>query len=169
MRKMHADRLIACNGLIVISMMIATVALAQAPAPQPPEPKIPPALVPSYVVDLMTAEGIGAFEGRWKTMEAKIVEGPALPNAMPGYKTSYDITPHAGEAGFDDSSWPAIEAKGLTDRRGGGKVSFFWFRTNLTIPAKIETFRSEEHTSELQSRLHLVCRLLLEKKKKKKI
>src|SRR3989449_3902376 len=30
------------------------------------------------------------------------------------------------------------------------------------------TGRSEEHTSELQSRLHLVCRLLLEKKKKKK-
>src|SRR2546429_7270866 len=32
-----------------------------------------------------------------------------------------------------------------------------------TAPAR----RSEEHTSELQSRLHLVCRLLLEKKKKK--
>src|SRR5687768_17899632 len=30
-----------------------------------------------------------------------------------------------------------------------------------------EQERSEEHTSELQSRLHLVCRLLLEKKKKK--
>src|SRR3989442_8980803 len=29
-----------------------------------------------------------------------------------------------------------------------------------------ETLRSEEHTSELQSRPHLVCRLLLEKKKK---
>src|SRR2546422_7101537 len=29
----------------------------------------------------------------------------------------------------------------------------------------IRTLRSEEHTSELQSRLHLVCRLLLEKKK----
>src|SRR2546422_524788 len=29
-----------------------------------------------------------------------------------------------------------------------------------------EALRSEEHTSELQSRLHLVCRLLLEKKKK---
>src|SRR5687768_18193897 len=28
------------------------------------------------------------------------------------------------------------------------------------------TLRSEEHTSELQSRLHLVCRLLLEKKKR---
>src|SRR5690554_7659084 len=30
----------------------------------------------------------------------------------------------------------------------------------------IQTSRSEEHTSELQSRPHLVCRLLLEKKKK---
>src|SRR2546422_8613476 len=30
-----------------------------------------------------------------------------------------------------------------------------------------EPLRSEEHTSELQSRLHLVCRLLLEKKKNK--
>src|SRR2546429_4412275 len=32
------------------------------------------------------------------------------------------------------------------------------------IPAYVNA-RSEEHTSELQSRLHLVCRLLLEKKK----
>src|SRR5256884_4417126 len=30
---------------------------------------------------------------------------------------------------------------------------------------QIASMRSEEHTSELQSRLHLVCRLLLEKKK----
>src|SRR5256884_1120068 len=37
-----------------------------------------------------------------------------------------------------------------------GVVNFTWMKT-----------RSEEHTSELQSRLHLVCRLLLEKKKKK--
>src|SRR2546429_9541028 len=32
--------------------------------------------------------------------------------------------------------------------------------------AQVRRARSEEHTSELQSRLHLVCRLLLEKKKK---
>src|SRR5205809_4958546 len=32
--------------------------------------------------------------------------------------------------------------------------------------AGVTITRSEEHTSELQSRLHLVCRLLLEKKKK---
>src|SRR5690554_7148002 len=34
--------------------------------------------------------------------------------------------------------------------------------------ARAGIYRSEEHTSELQSRPHLVCRLLLEKKKKKK-
>src|SRR3989449_8606558 len=33
-------------------------------------------------------------------------------------------------------------------------------------PLSDDRLRSEEHTSELQSRLHLVCRLLLEKKKK---
>src|SRR3989449_3923787 len=37
-----------------------------------------------------------------------------------------------------------------------------------TVERLLET-RSEEHTSELQSRLHLVCRLLLEKKKKETI
>src|SRR5690348_2313366 len=35
------------------------------------------------------------------------------------------------------------------------------------LEATEESFRSEEHTSELQSPVHLVCRLLLEKKKKK--
>src|SRR2546429_4438713 len=36
----------------------------------------------------------------------------------------------------------------------------------FTLIAMTDQPRSEEHTSELQSRLHLVCRLLLEKKKK---
>src|SRR5690554_6988309 len=39
----------------------------------------------------------------------------------------------------------------------------------LTIKPTMYIARSEEHTSELQSRPHLVCRLLLEKKKKKKL
>src|SRR3989449_8439315 len=40
-------------------------------------------------------------------------------------------------------------------------------RRHLERPRRPGQKRSEEHTSELQSRLHLVCRLLLEKKKKK--
>src|SRR2546422_6142920 len=38
--------------------------------------------------------------------------------------------------------------------------------SSSTQAPRRSTPRSEEHTSELQSRLHLVCRLLLEKKKK---
>src|SRR5438270_11249691 len=38
--------------------------------------------------------------------------------------------------------------------------------TTLVCPAEGEIVRSEEHTSELQSQSNLVCRLLLEKKKK---
>src|SRR5688572_31699570 len=40
--------------------------------------------------------------------------------------------------------------------------------TAFTAPAFAQQGRSEEHTSELQSQSNLVCRLLLEKKKKKK-
>src|SRR2546422_11480838 len=39
-------------------------------------------------------------------------------------------------------------------------------RARTSLSACTMSVRSEEHTSELQSRLHLVCRLLLEKKKK---
>src|SRR5436305_9250138 len=38
----------------------------------------------------------------------------------------------------------------------------------IRVNSSCHSRRSEEHTSELQSRPHLVCRLLLEKKKKKK-
>src|SRR2546429_2267066 len=43
-----------------------------------------------------------------------------------------------------------------------------WVRLPSVPAERWERLRSEEHTSELQSRLHLVCRLLLEKKKKRK-
>src|SRR5258707_11484085 len=43
------------------------------------------------------------------------------------------------------------------------------FRLRYRIDGVMQEMRSEEHTSELQSRQYLVCRLLLEKKKKKKI
>jgi hypothetical protein len=90
--------------------------------------EMPPSLVPAFSVDLMTAPGSAAFGAQWKTMEAKIVERAPLPNHAPGCDKAYDISPHAGEAGYDDSSWPKIEAKELGARRGG-YVSFLWFRT----------------------------------------
>jgi gluconolactonase len=134
-------RLVACAALVTAPLTFTIEASAQAPTPTSP-PQLAPTLVPAHVVDLMTADGMAAFGAQWKHMEAKIVEGPALEGAMPGYKTSYDIAPHAGGKGFDDSSWPTIEPKSLADRRGGGKVSFLWYRTNLTVPAKIGNFET---------------------------
>src|SRR2546422_4291163 len=45
-------------------------------------------------------------------------------------------------------------------------IPTFIRQQSLTLVRRAHQYRSEEHTSELQSRLHLVCRLLLEKKKK---
>src|SRR2546429_4958613 len=53
-------------------------------------------------------------------------------------------------------------------------VGFGWWMFHVGVRGSFSavafiTVRSEEHTSELQSRLHLVCRLLLEKKKQKNV
>src|SRR5262249_23941543 len=42
--------------------------------------------------------------------------------------------------GFDDSDWAVIPPADLGVRRGGGLVSFIWFRTTLTIPVNVAGF-----------------------------
>src|SRR3712207_7178453 len=54
----------------------------------------------------------------------------------------------------------------LTD--GVGADAVLDFVGERGVPAQVPGMRSEEHTSELQSRQYLVCRLLLEKKKQTK-
>jgi gluconolactonase len=140
-RTFACSRLLAQAALAAVAVMISGLAAAQAPAPTPvPAPSIAPSLPPARTVNLMTAEGVAAFGAQWKHMAVKIVEIPHIPNAMPEYPTTYDIQPHAGVSGFDDSSWPTVEAKSLSDRRGGGKVSMIWYRANLTIPDKVGDF-----------------------------
>src|SRR5690349_12642871 len=99
-----------------------------------PHPPSAPLLPPLHVIDLMTVEGSAVFGAQWKGTEAKIVECPALTDARPEFRTTYDIEPYAGVSGFDDSAWPTISADDLGGRRGGGMVSFFWYRTTLTTP-----------------------------------
>jgi hypothetical protein len=114
-----------------------TTSAAPAMAPQlMPQPPIAPSTPAAHVVDLMTAHGSAAFGARWKGMEAKIVTCPALADSMREFETTYDIDPHAEIIGFDDTAWPEIAATDLGARRGGGMVSFFWFRTTLTIPTR---------------------------------
>ncbi len=120
--------------------------VSAAPAMPPllmPQPPIAPLIPPAHVVDLMTTEGSMAFGARWRGQEAKIVECPALSDSMPEFRTTYDIEPHAELVGFDDSDWPEVAATDLGARRGGGMVSFFWFRTVLTIPERIDGFDTD--------------------------
>src|SRR2546429_6438437 len=60
---------------------------------------------------------------------------------------------------------PISQARELVLRQGSGRPCLDG-APSLAASAHSPGERSEEHTSELQSRLHLVCRLLLEKKKK---
>jgi hypothetical protein len=150
MRKFNSGRLTAVAALVTVPLLAGSILIAQSqpaavpPLPPPPAPIMPPQLVPAHTVDLMTAEGMAAFGAQWKIKEARLVEAPALPNTMPGYDKSFEISPKAGEKGFDDSKWQTIEPKALTNRVGGGRVSFMWYRTNLTIPAKIGSFETKD-------------------------
>src|SRR2546422_4939523 len=71
-----------------------------------------------------------------------------------------------------NSRRPELSGSLITSMNSSGTplVKSIAFKRNMAILAVVPKHRygqrSEEHTSELQSRLHLVCRLLLEKKKK---
>src|SRR3712207_7154510 len=60
-----------------------------------------------------------------------------------------------------------LNASPSTAAAGASNASMFAC-TTLPTNVKSREVRSEEHTSELQSRQYLVCRLLLEKKKKRR-
>src|SRR5512146_189768 len=109
-------------------------------APQPP---IAPLTPPVHVIDLMTPEGSAVFGAVWRGIEAKLVECPALSDSRPEFRTTYDVEPHAELLGFDDTAWPAIPADDLGGRRGGGMVSFFWYRATLTMPAEAAGFATD--------------------------
>src|SRR5690349_22694053 len=76
-------------------------------------------------------------------------------DVVAGIRTPQEITEKARATAGSDK--PSME-KSLPDA----------FKELTRIYFSIDGLRSEEHTSELQSRRDLVCRLLLEKKKKKK-
>src|SRR5205809_5705549 len=68
------------------------------------------------------------------------------------------ISRHVGDLGHVDA--------GLAERGGRAAARDELHVAVAKRPRKLDDARSEEHTSELQSRLHLVCRHLLEKKKR---
>jgi gluconolactonase len=53
---------------------------------------------------------------------------------------THDIEPKAGAATFDDAGWEVIAPTSLDARRGTGRLSFAWYRLNVTVPATIGAF-----------------------------
>src|SRR5512145_2548757 len=104
-----------------------------------------PAGRPAAIINLATDEGVRLVKGQWRYSDVKIVEidhrspGPDLRPSGPPNRT-YDITPHAGAADFDDSAWTVLPASQLDARRGNGRLSFNWYRTTVTIPDRIGAF-----------------------------
>src|ERR1044071_9115418 len=94
------------------------------------------------VIDLATREGVDLVKGQWRYTDTKIIEvdfKAAGPDKQPTGKPTrtYDFTPHAGPADFDDSKWETLDPTTLEARRSTGRLCFNWYRINLTIPARV--------------------------------
>ena len=104
-----------------------------------------PASLPGAVVDLRTATGAGLVGATWRYSDASVIEvehrepGSDLRPSGPANRTN-DITPHAGAAEFDDSGWRVIQPAELETRRSHGRLAFNWYRTSLTLPARVADF-----------------------------
>ncbi len=104
-----------------------------------------PAVNPTAVVNLVTPEGTTSVKGQWRYSDAKIVEvdfrNPGADRKASGSPNkTYDVTPQAGVANFDDSQWETIAPDTLDQRRCTGKLCFNWYRLNVTIPQKLGNF-----------------------------
>ena len=97
---------------------------------------------PEALIDLATDAGARLVKGQWRYSDTKIIEvdfkGPGPDKQPTGAPIkTYDYTPHAGGADFDDSQWQAINATTLDQRRATGRICFNWYRIKLTIPDRI--------------------------------
>src|SRR2546422_3309309 len=142
------------------------------------EPNIEPVLPNGFAMKLLNAKKIGMKDKRKR-------RNPTIRNAIPSCRSRGPDSPKSvappGIAApgpptilapaFDgqpkmklcEENLMEVSGRGFEPRTSGcPRSAAVRLRQNPMSP------RSEEHTSELQSRLHLVCRLLLEKKKKTK-
>ncbi|MCI0696885.1 SMP-30/gluconolactonase/LRE family protein [candidate division KSB1 bacterium] len=100
---------------------------------------------PESTINLATAEGVKLVNSEWRYSDTKIIEidfkGPGPDNQPTGAPVkTYDYTPHAGGADFDDSKWQVIDATTLNARRATGRLCFSWYRIKITIPEHIDNF-----------------------------
>jgi gluconolactonase len=96
-------------------------------------------------IDLMTADGAALVQGSWRYKDVELVRVPFRAPGADGQPTgnagsTWDIEPRAGTREFDDHDWPVIDAAALGQRRGAGRLSFAWYRFQVTVPPRIGEF-----------------------------
>jgi gluconolactonase len=135
--------------LILLSILLLTTAVLSQDVPSGK---------PEAAIDLATVEGVNLVEGQWKYSDTRIIEtdfnaaGRDDQPSGPAVKT-YDYTPKAGGAVFDDTMWEKVSAADLKKRRGHGRLSFSWYRINLTIPQTVNGFSTAGSTVVFQTAL----------------
>ncbi len=154
---MNSRRLIQGAFLLVIAVSLY-VGLARASALRGKTSADVPAGKPEATIDLATADGVGLVKGEWRYSDTKIIEadfrGPGADRQPTGSAVrTYDYTPHAGGADFDDSKWEAISPTTLDQRRGRGRLGFNWYRLRLTVPERIGDFDPTGSTAVFETSL----------------
>ncbi|HSB17711.1 MAG TPA: SMP-30/gluconolactonase/LRE family protein [Bryobacteraceae bacterium] len=129
------------NTVRVVFALLPFVVVASAAKIRPEAPSGSP----SATIDLAADEGVRLVNGQWRYSDTKIIEvefrGPGPDGQPTGAPVkTYDYTPHAGTADFDDSQWETIKAANLNVRRSTGRICFNWYRINITVPERIGGF-----------------------------
>lgn len=126
----------------LLSITAALVAAFGAPGAAAQATQAVPAGRPDATVDLATRDGAALVRATWRYSDAAIVEvahrapGADLrPSGAPN--KTHDIAPQAGARDFDDSTWQIVDPTSLEARRGTGRLSFGWYRLDITIPGRI--------------------------------
>jgi gluconolactonase len=113
---------------------------------------------PQASVDLTTVEGARIVKGTWRYSDTRIIETDFRTAGADNQPTgamvkTYDYTPKAGAADFDDSNWEIVPASELNKRRGHGRISFNWYRISITIPESVGGFDTRGATVVFQTAL----------------
>jgi gluconolactonase len=131
------------RGLLFIG--VAALALSAFPVHAQLTSDAPVVGRPTAIINLATEEGVKLVKGQWRYSDTKIIAvdhhdvGPDLRPSGLSNRTN-DITPHAGAADFDDSSWETLTPAQLETRKSTGRLCFNWYRLKVTIPEKIGNF-----------------------------
>ena len=146
------------DGKVIGAAGAAAAEAAIAAEPATGSPAILPTGTPAAMIDLATDAGVQLVKGQWRYHDTKIVDadfrGPGPEGRPTGSAVkTYDYTPHAGGATFDDSNWEAIGPTTLEQRRANGRICFNWYRIGVTIPERIGDFDTAGSTVAFENSL----------------